>query len=40
MMKLADFIEYVHGIAPIRSDRDVDDEVKNLLLTDGAAYIM
>ncbi len=39
-MKLADFIPYVQGIAPIRGGKDADDEVKSLLLTDGADFIM
>lgn len=39
-MKLVDFITYVHGIAPIQSGRDVDEEVKNLLLTGGTDYIL
>ena len=39
-MKLADFIPYVQGIAPIQGGKEVDDEVKSLLLTDGADFIM
>lgn len=39
-MKLADFIPYVQGIAPIQGGKEVDDEVRNLLLTDGADFIM
>ena len=41
-MKLTDFIAYIRDNAPIhiQDEEDVDDEVKSLLLTDGADYIM
>ena len=39
-MKLADFILYIQGFAPIQSGKGVDEEVKSLLLTYGEDYIM